>query len=50
MSDKNIGTKRYKTSCPYCKKEIYVQRSMGMIAFGMDFVWVLVRFVRAWFV
>lgn len=30
-------TKRYKTTCPYCEKEIHVQRSLGMIAFGMDF-------------
>lgn len=30
-------TKRYKTTCPYCEKEIHVQRSLGMIAFGMEF-------------
>ena len=37
MPDKNSSTKRYETSCPYCEKEIHVQRSLGMIAFGMDF-------------
>lgn len=38
MADKINGeafAKRYSATCPYCEKEIHVQRSLGMVAFGM---------------